>query len=356
MAQRILPMSGKRVLVSYFFGDDMIPLGEACARAFEGFGYEVHRFNSQMESRWEQALLKPVNRLARGLGYRRREIGRSLPIHKVNYKRRRLLEAAARFRPRWIFVIRAHEFVDAALVARLKAECGVEKVVGWRVDGPLDTPDLLEDAAIYDVYFCSHRHGYDPRSDKIRYLPVFGMDLARYRNLHVDSPRRYRHEIVLVGGYNPRRGELVAGLLDLPLEIYGKWSKQARSRPQLRPHLRARGAWGDALLSVYNSSKIVLNITNWDPARYGALNQRVFDVPATGAFLLTDYSPELEEHYRLGEEIVGYRDLAELRDKARYYLAHDAEREAIARRGYERALTLPTIADRVRAVIREVEA
>ena len=35
-------MSGKRVLVSYFFGDDMIPLGEACARAFEGFGYEVH--------------------------------------------------------------------------------------------------------------------------------------------------------------------------------------------------------------------------------------------------------------------------------------------------------------------------
>ena len=349
-------MSRDRVLVSYFFGDDMIPLGESCERALEGFGYEVHRFNSQMESRWEQALLKPVNRLVRGLGYRRREIGRSLPIHKVNFKRRKLLEAAAAFRPRWIFVIRAHEFVDAELVARLKRECGVEKVVGWRVDGPLDTPDLLEDARIYDVYFCSHRHGYDPRSDNIRYLPVYGMDFALYRNFHVDSPRPYRHEMVLVGGYNPRRGELLGPLLDLPLEIYGSWRKQARRRPELRRHLRAKGVWGEALLAVYNSSKIVLNITNWDPARYVALNQRVFDVPATGAFLLNDYSPELEEHYRVGEEIVCYRNAAELGDKARYYLSHDAEREAIARRGYEKALTLPTVADRMRTVLAELEA
>ena len=63
-------MSRKRVLISYFFGDDMIPLGESCADAFLALGYEVARFNSQVESRWQPSLLKPVNRLARGLGYR----------------------------------------------------------------------------------------------------------------------------------------------------------------------------------------------------------------------------------------------------------------------------------------------
>jgi glycosyltransferase involved in cell wall biosynthesis len=346
----------QKVLVSYFFGDDMIPLGLSCANALESLGYEVYRFNSQMESRWEPVLLKPVNRLARGLGYRRRELGRSLPISKVNFKRRMLLQAAARFRPRWILVIRAHEFVDAQLVAQLKRECGVEKVAGWRVDGPLDTPDLLEDARVYDAYFCSHRHGYDQRSDNIIYLPVYGMDFTVYRNFHVDSPRTYRHELVLVGGHNARREQLVGDLLDLPLDIYGKWGKQSRLRRELRRHVRAKGVWGEALLRLYNSSKIVLNITNWDPARYVALNQRVFDVPATGAFFLTDYSPELEEHYAIGDEIVCYRDVEELRDKARYFLGHDAEREAIARRGYEKALTLPTIADRVRAVIAELEA
>ena len=349
-------MSRDRVLISYFFGDDMIPLGEACAEAFGALGCEVARFNSQVESRWQPALLKPLNRLARGLGYRGREIGHGLPFSRVNYKRRMLLKAAAAFRPRWIFVIRAHEFVDAELVRALKRDCGVEKVIGWRVDGPLDTPDLLEDARIYDVYFCAHRHGYDPRADRIHPLPVYGMDFARYRNLYAAGGRPYNHEIVLVGGHNTRREQLLGGLTDLPLEIYGKWGKHARHGSPLARLLKARGIWGEALLGLYNTSKIVLNITNWDPARYVALNQRVFDVPATGAFLLTDASPELEEHYRAGEELVTYGSAEELRDKARYYLAHDAEREAIARRGYEKALRLPTIRDRMAAVIEHVGA
>jgi len=267
-----------------------------------------------------------------------------------------LIEAAMQQRPKWVFVIRAHEFVDAALVRQLKQQCGVEKVFAWRVDGPLDSPDLLEDARIYDAYFCSHREGYDPRSDKIHYLPVYGMDFSLYRNLYAGSSRPYNHDLVLVGGHNARRAQFVSQLLDLPLEIYGKWSKQYRSNPALKKHVRARGVWGEALLRVYNTARIVLNITNWDPARYVALNQRVFDVPATGAFLLTDYSPELEEHYEIGREIACFGDAEELRDKARYFLAHEAERAAIARKGYEKALTLPTVADRMRVLIRQVEA
>lgn len=346
-------MSRKSVLVSYFFGDDMIPLGVSCANAFRDLGYEVYRFNSQVESGWQPALLKPVNRLARGLGYRGPEIGGRLPVARIHFKRRMLKRAVREFRPRWVFVIRAHEFVDAELVGELKRDYGVEKVIGWRVDGPLDTPDLLQDAAIYDHYFCSHRHGYDARADKIDYLPVYGMDFSLYRNLGL---RRFEHDIVLVGGHNPRREEFVTRLLDLPLEIYGKWGKPARRNPALRSRIKAKGVWGEALIRLYNSAKIVLNVTNWDPERYVALNQRVFDVPATGAFLLTDYSPELEEHFRLGEEIVCYREVDELKDKARYFLANDAQRQKVAQAGYRKALVLPTILDRMREVIARVEA
>ena len=348
-------MKRRSVLISYFFGHDTIPLGASCANAFRDQGFDVRCFSSQMESAWYRALLKPANRLARELGNGNGEIGEALPISKVNFKKRMLKQAVREFRPRWLFVIRAHEFVDDELVRELKRDFGVEKVIGWRVDGPLDTPDLLEDAAIYDHYFCSHRYGYDPQVHGIRFLPVYGMDFSLYRNLYAAAPRPYRHDFVLVGGHNARREGFVNRLFDFPLEIYGQWGKQKRSNAALRMHVKAKGVWGDALVRLYNTSKIVLNVTNWDPACYVALNQRVFDVPATGAFLLTDYSPELEELYRMGEEITCYRSVEELRDKARHFLSHDEQREAIARKGYERALTLPTIADRVRTVIDHVE-
>ncbi len=145
-----------------------------------------------------------------------------------------------------------------------------------------------------------------PRSDRIHYLPAYGMDFSLYRNLHVDSARKYEHELVLVGGHNACGEEFVSQLLDFPLDIFGKWSKQARFNPALRKHLKARGVWGDALLQVYNNSKIVLNVTNWDPARY--------------------------------------------------FLSHDAEGEAVAHKGYEKAFTLPTIADRMRSVIECVDS
>jgi spore maturation protein CgeB len=64
----------------------------------------------------------------------------------------------------------------------------------------------------------------------------------------------------------------------------------------------------------------------------------------------------LEEFYKIGEEIVCFTEIEELREKALYFLEHEDEREAIARRGFERALTLPTINDRVRALIEHIGA
>ena len=48
--------------------------------------------------------------------------------------------------------------------------------------------------------------------------------------------------------------------------------------------------------------------------------------------------------------------MEDLKDKARHYLANDAQREEVARKGYAKALTLPTVADRVRAIIQQINA
>jgi len=46
----------------------------------------------------------------------------------------------------------------------------------------------------------------------------------------------------------------------------------------------------------------------------------------------------LGDYYRIGTEIVVYESLEDLIDKARYFIEHDEEREAVARAGYDRTL------------------
>ena len=81
------------------------------------------------------------------------------------------------------------------------------------------------------------------------------------------------------------------------------------------------------------------------------MNLRLFEVPASGGFLLTDWIAEIDGAYTEGEHIACWRSVAELRDKITYYLAHEGERWEIARRGREHFLRYHTYAARVRQIL-----
>jgi spore maturation protein CgeB len=81
------------------------------------------------------------------------------------------------------------------------------------------------------------------------------------------------------------------------------------------------------------------------------LNQRVFDVPASGGFLLADYREQIEPLFEPGREVALYRDPEELADLARFYLNHDAERLKVAERGRARVLAEHTYRRRLAAMM-----
>jgi spore maturation protein CgeB len=100
---------------------------------------------------------------------------------------------------------------------------------------------------------------------------------------------------------------------------------------------------------LYNASKINLNITMSQLKT--TLNQRVFDVSACGAFLLTDYRRDLGELFRAGEEIVFYREIDELEELCKYFIKHPEERRAIARKARKRILEEHTYKIRMERLI-----
>ncbi|MGC9350197.1 MAG: CgeB family protein, partial [Anaerolineae bacterium] len=95
----------------------------------------------------------------------------------------------------------------------------------------------------------------------------------------------------------------------------------------------------EELIRMYSRSKINLGFsTVADTAtKIKQVRLRDFEVPMSGGFYMVDYMSELEEFFNIGEEIVCYHSKEDLAEKAKYYLAHDAERERIRRSGMERA-------------------
>jgi spore maturation protein CgeB len=105
-----------------------------------------------------------------------------------------------------------------------------------------------------------------------------------------------------------------------PVKVFGpdKWNG-------MKPNITHGGKidYVKGLPLLYASSKIVLNITS--PQMRNAATSRLFDVPASGGFVLSDYRPVMHELF--GDAIDTYADMRELRAKIDYYLAHLKERK-----------------------------
>ena len=91
------------------------------------------------------------------------------------------------------------------------------------------------------------------------------------------------------------------------------------------------------MFRVLHQSRITLN-HHIDVAEDYAGNLRLFEATGMGSLLVTDWKKNLHEMFEPDKEVVAYRTQEECVEKVEYYLAHDDEREAIARAGQQRTL------------------
>lgn len=145
-------------------------------------------------------------------------------------------------------------------------------------------------------------------------------------------------DIIYVGSWWRQKIDLLFRLkraFGSRLQIFGNF----RTRHNLYINARYRtGSWVRRVsfperVKLYQRAKIGINL-HWN--EYGLGNQRLYHLPASGAMQISDCGPLLDDIFRVGSEIEAYKSFDELVDKIRYYLAHDSEREAIARLAYKR--------------------
>jgi spore maturation protein CgeB len=135
----------------------------------------------------------------------------------------------------------------------------------------------------------------------------------------------------------------------LPFEpvIYGDpgWRELLGNSVALRPEVN----YYDELPQVYGATAINFNATSLQMK--AAVNQRVFDAPAAGGFVLTDFREQLAEMFEVGEEVACFGEPGEIPDLVRYYLTHPEVRKTMAAKARSRVLAEHTYRQRVAAML-----
>ena len=103
------------------------------------------------------------------------------------------------------------------------------------------------------------------------------------------------------------------------------------------------------LPAFYPCSIINFNCTS--KQMKGAVNQRIFDVPATGSFCLTDWREQIENLFEPGIEVICYHSPEEAEAMARHYLAAPKKRENVIRAARRRVLAEHTYEIRIKTLI-----
>jgi len=88
-------------------------------------------------------------------------------------------------------------------------------------------------------------------------------------------------------------------------------------------------------IPLLQNSKIGINIHN----STGPIIYRTFYLPANGVLEICDNKKYLGEIFALGKEVVGFDSIDEAIELTKYYLAHEDERLAIAKAGYQRTVS-----------------
>jgi spore maturation protein CgeB len=107
-------------------------------------------------------------------------------------------------------------------------------------------------------------------------------------------------------------------------------------------------AWGDAMYSIYQRSKMVIN-RHGEVSEDYANNMRLYEATGSGALLVTDQKRNMRDLFS-ASEVVEYDSAEDAVFKVRYYLDHPDEAQTIADAGQERTIWDHSYAKRMKRI------
>ncbi len=265
---------------------------------------------------------------------------------------RRLLSRVETFRPDLLFSVFGFDLFPETLQ---KISKGGTLTACWWLNDPFQYRKSIRQAPYYDHYFTNaHATVEEYRRDgieKVHYLPV-GIFSSVHRKLPGISKK---YDILFAGDYSELREQIITELLEeFDVAVVGPWKKLSPSSPVNGAIVRRSFFTPEEMNRFFNEARIVLNIHTWMNKSTHGINPRLFEACGSGSFQLTDNKEDIPLLFEIGKELDTYETIGELKEKLRYYLSHEKEREHVAAAGYERVLREHTYRHRMEQMLSTV--
>lgn len=180
----------------------------------------------------------------------------------------------------------------------------------------------------------------------------YGVLLQICKELNIKLPLNdnrtiiWLHSLIVHTASMIRRKDVIQSMKDYDIETFGDpkgWKLLCGSWLKTNPSIDYR----IELASVYRGIEININITSCQMP--SAVNQRVFDIPACGGFVINDKQSDLEELFE-SNEIVTYLSTDELKEKVLFFRNNENERNKISERAFRHIIKEHTYLNRYKTM------
>ncbi len=317
---------------------------EPFLRSFYRLGYECKIFDHRQGAVFTNSMIRSVIHRFPFLKFLKR-----WRIAKTN---RALVALVRAYKPKYLFAQKG-ETLRPETIAQIR-KLGVT-TINFYLDMMNQWDYISEIAPVYDYFFnpCHmvlRRLWNELGLKNCFYLTYSSEPLSENKLI-----KNKKYDISFIGTHNnsiyPNREKYLTAISDLGLHI---WGSDGWAHTPLEQCFHGR-AHENERFEIYANSKIVIDV-NWEAWPAEGLSNRPFEVTGCGALFMTDrVRADITRAYVEDKEVVLFKDERELREKVRYYLEHDDERENIALAGYQKTLARHTYDDRVRQIFDTIQ-
>lgn len=201
----------------------------------------------------------------------------------------------------------------------------------------------LDCIPLYDVHFTTKSFIIDDLK-QLGAKNVFFVQKAYSEKFHYPRElvegdvERLGGDVGFIGAWEKERCESVCYLADNGIKVRvwgdGKWNEYKNYSKNLI--IEGQGLWNEDYSKSFKAFKISLCFLR--KINNDQQTARTMEIPASGGFMLAERTDEHRALFEEDKEAVFFSSNEELLEKCRYYLAHDAEREAIAKAGRQRCI------------------